>query len=161
MCKEQKDFIYILEEIAEMGNMKISTKKAVNLVESVEILKKRFQNLDKSEREKLMLGSQLMYEDSAGATNLNSAIATLIISVLAAIVSTVSLIISVGNDTSMNLIYFVIASTILIWLVATMAVYSLVKVSRRSKIADNYRNTCLALIALSDDDKDGKNEEEL
>lgn len=161
MCEKQEDFIHILEDIADM-EMKInikgkkSTMQSVNLVEPVEKMKERFQNLDKDEREKLLEGSRLMYEDSAGTSNLNSAITTLIVSVLAAIISAVSLVISAANNDCVDVAYLAIASTILIVLVVFMAIKAFYIIKMRSKVADNYRNACLTLIALSDDNKEEK-----
>ena len=64
--------------------------------------------------------------------------------------------VSAGNNMSVNVVYLTIASTILIWLVVVMAFYSSYKVYRRSKVADNYRNACLALVALADSGKNGE-----
>lgn len=85
MCKKQDSFIHMLDDTAEMKietttKMKEkSTKKSVNLVGPVEKMKEWFQNLDKDEKRKLLEGSRLMYEDSAGAAGQCQTIAALII----------------------------------------------------------------------------------
>lgn len=99
MCKKQEDFICMLEDMADK-EMKTITKKSVNLAEPVEKMKEQFQNLDKTEREKLLEGSRLMFEDSSGAANQCQTTVALTISTLAAIVSALSLSVSTSNPTS-------------------------------------------------------------
>lgn len=153
MSKEQKDFIYILEEI---GN--VETKKLVDIIKPVESLEKQYQNLDKSEREKLMEGCQLMYEDCANGANLGQAAGALIISVLALITSAASLTVSAAEITSEILVVVIITSNVFVWFAVFAFIYTLVRIQKRAKIADKYRNVSLALISLSDSNKEGGEE---
>lgn len=115
-----------------------------------------------------------MYEDSAGAANQCQTATTLIISVIAAIISATSLSVTVAESASeivktiatgtlpvnvvsispMIVISVAIAASIFTMVAAYMAIDTLYRIRRRLKITDRYRNARLALIALSDNDKE-------
>lgn len=155
MSKEQKDLIYILEEIGN-EETNVDAKKAVEIIKPVEMLEKRYQNLDKGEREKLMEGCQLMYEDCANGANLCLAAGALIISALALFISVVSLTVGAAETMSEIVKAVAITANIFICFAAVASIHTLVRVQKRAKIADKYRNVLLALISLLDSNKGGK-----
>lgn len=99
-----------------------------------------------------------MFGDSAGAADQCQTTAALIISTLAAIISAFSLSVSAVNMASETEVPIYFGVIIFIVFIGIASIYPIIRIHRRLRIADNYRNACLALIALSDNDKDGETE---
>lgn len=106
--------------------------------------------LTKTEREKLKEICSMMQQDASDTLDKCQAIVALVISVLAAFMAIISLTMSAVGASGM-VVPVVICSNIFIVLSVLMVFYTFGKINKKAKLADKYRNVCLALIMLFDE----------
>lgn len=151
MCKEQKDFGKLLEEIGAT-EIKSCVSKQVDIEIPVKMLMRQFQDLEKEERQKLLEDCQILHEDYTSKVGFFEARAALVVSVIVAFISALAIIIAMANSVGVADILCGISIGVLILstLIFVASICALIKSNKMSKIADRYRNASLALTILQD-----------
>lgn len=144
MTREEKYLLSIMEELEDSEKKKSHLKFQVEAM--AEWLEKK--ELTKAERKKLKAACCIMQQDTSDTLDKCQALAALVISVLAAFMSAISLVLSTASDSGMA-VSVTISSIIFILLVVLMVLFIFYKIDKNAKLADKYRNVCLALIMLT------------
>ena len=146
MTKEEQRLLNIIEELEDVEMKKSHLQLHVEAV--AEWLEKK--ELTKAEREKLKDICCIMQQDASDTLDKCQAIGALVISILAVFISAISLTLSMWSGSGMA-VPVAICSNIFIVLPVLMVLYTFHKINKNAKLADKYRNICLALIMLSDE----------
>lgn len=146
MTKEEQKLLNIIEEMENTEKKK--SHLPTHVEETAKWLEKK--ELTKAEREKLKEACCIMQQDASDTLDKCQAIGTFVISVLAAIMSTISLTQGVMGHSGMA-VPVAICSNIFIALSVLIVIHTFCKINKNAKLADKYRNVCLALTMLSDE----------
>lgn len=175
MTKRQKELLDILDKIGEVQTKRRKDRhKEDSLLSGVEDMENLLaqcglvekkpeeseqKKLTKSEMKMLIEGCRLMQNGAVETASICTALGALVISVMSVIVATEAMVVSAANpNTLFILVPVVCVATVINALAVIMFVKAVIRVSRNAKKADRYRNVCLALLALSEEETERENE---
>lgn len=176
MIKRNKELIGILEEIGEVQTKRRKDRhKEASLLPSVEDMEKLFsqyglvektpeeseqKKLSKSEVKMLMEACSMMRNETVETLDICIALNALIISIISVIVSATAMAASMTNSDTQPFSVLAVCVLAVVIIVAEIILYCMAKKrsSANAKKADRYRDACLMLLALSEEEAERVNE---